>query len=669
MGLLSAIFEEADLKSKASTSVASGDWQGWTASELDDLIKVPEEADALIGKIIRTGREFPDGLWEALKRKYGREELSGSIGIYLIDEERGKINLHQSYIDRLVDQDLRNVIQKAGRLVRPGQPPVRYTGSRSEGNFQEIPWDSSEIEKAKTFIDAVQATKRKKAALKGLETKKVNKENETKEGGQGLKPIQTEHWHRWMPDEVPTEDTPWEKLRPRLKTTSKLDMDIMVRDMEKAGVVTPNEHGNKVFRAAKYQEIMSQPRERFAHSHIKNFSGTHLANAQFIRGNDSDPALVSVGLPLPVEKRWKTEHPKLYAYLKELRNKKERNHSAVMQGIRPIGWVRIDKLDAENWMIEELQQDIDNIEQDGYARRFGHDITGTWEQQHKRRAKDIDRMEKRLGLLNKHAETGNQWISMVEKWKPQWQAWGNDMPKGHDPVLVLFSDYGTNIHNSKNEEIPGHKEWSSLFLQCQKSIKETTGWNNSKINWMMDEPEDLKNQWLKNEINEEKVKLEEELQGTKAGASELKRKADAKHPETPGALAWKKDIDAMREVIDKFPRWAMHAVKQAAKENGVKNLWWLTYKQKLINANPPRSFTSDKLAKQFGFHKVSLDAIDPKIRGSYGMQGITARIEWSANHASANGEDNSDVDQFLWMAPVDQVMTEQTKPLDIGVFG
>jgi hypothetical protein len=200
--MLNAIFEEADVKSKASASVASGDWQGWTASELDELVKDGEQADELIGKIIRTGRECPDGLWEALSRKYSREELSGSIYTYLIDAPRGKINLHQSFTDRLTDSDLRHVIRSLSTITAAGDRATREVRTTVDGryHFQRVPWDTSEIEKAKTFIQAIQAAKRKKAALKGLETKKANREQNTEEGNVGLKPIQTEHWHRWMPD-------------------------------------------------------------------------------------------------------------------------------------------------------------------------------------------------------------------------------------------------------------------------------------------------------------------------------------------------------------------------------------------------------------------------------------------------------------------------------------
>ena len=351
--MLNAIFEEADLKSKFSTSLANGDWAGWTAGELDDLVKVGEDADNLIGRIIKSDKEFPDGLWEAFSRKYGPEELSGSILHYMVDEENGKVHLHQSYVDRLVSKDLPRLFQHVGPIASGVNK--RMVGSRGEGNLQHLPWDTSEIEKAKRFVDEREAQKRKKSALKGLETRKANK---TAEGRGGLRPVMTEHWHRWMPDQVPTEDTSWEKLRHQLKTTSKLDIEIMLREMEKAGVVAKGEHGNKIFKVDKYREIMDAPKERFPHSHIKNFEGTSLAKMQMLRGHGSQPALISVGMPRQAEIRWQKDHPKLYEMLKKVRGS---NHKPVYKGIRPFGWARIDKLSDSEWLIEEIQQDVDAI--------------------------------------------------------------------------------------------------------------------------------------------------------------------------------------------------------------------------------------------------------------------------------------------------------------------
>ena len=85
--MLSRIFESAELSAKVAASIASGDWSGWTAGELDDLVtnssslhtgnNAAEDIDDLIGKIVRSGKEFPDNFWEALTRKYSPEELSG----------------------------------------------------------------------------------------------------------------------------------------------------------------------------------------------------------------------------------------------------------------------------------------------------------------------------------------------------------------------------------------------------------------------------------------------------------------------------------------------------------------------------------------------------------------------------------------------------------------
>jgi hypothetical protein len=267
---------------------------------------------------------------------------------------------------------------------------------------------------------------------------------------------------------------------------------------------------------------------------------------------------------------------------------------------------------------------------------------------------------------------------MANKWKPEWNAWEKAMPANHDPAIVLFKDYGHTVHNSRNEEIPGHKEWEKVFDECFKLIKSSSDAptrDSIILNWMSD-PDEFLFMWIRKVLRPEKILLNNRLVEARTQQNEIKSKMDAKHPEEKGAQAWQKDIDAMREVIDKFPRWAMHAVKQAAKQEGVEKLWWVTYSQKkaLGGANPPRSFTSDKLAKQFGFHKVGVESIDLHQEPSFGM--VVQKIQQSEKErrefiqgAEDKNKDSMEVDQYLWMAPTKEIFTEQTKPLDIGVFG
>lgn len=657
--MLHAIFEEADLEGKVSTSLASGDWSNWSAIELDRIVWEGERADRLIGQIVQRDKEFPDNLWEAMSRKYSAEELSGSLAHYLVDEDNGKVHLHQSYIDRLTAQDKQRLIRSVAPLTRDVEPK-RWVGSRDAGTLKHVPWDTSEIEKAKRFVEQIQAAKRSAAAQKGLQTKKEKKENETKEGGEGLKPTMTEHWHRWMPDDVPTGDVSWERLRGLLKTKSKLDIDLMLREMEKAGVVTASEHGSKVFRGEKYREIMSEKKERFAHSHIKDFEGTSLAKMQMIRGSQARPALVSVGLPLSVDNRWKKEHPKLHAFLKKIRKS---NHGPVYKGIRPFGWVRIDKLDHENWLIEEIQQDIDNIESEYVGQReYGAE---TNQARHDKTNKKVETHKKELEHLDECLAAAKLWLEEVKQHEAAWKTeWGN--------ATAFHIDGKRSGDVPKQDALLQDVQAKAFTAGMSGYLKPEQWFTTEYVNYLI-------------EITKDRISQVEGYTNSAEGDLHVHKAAiDNKLPENKMTQEWQADIAAVKDIVGKFPRWAMHAIKLAAKERGVKNLWWVTYsqKKKLGKANPPRSFTSDQLARKFGFKKVALEKDPTYSSPCYPLVG-TGIIEpilrepeqshWERVRPDGTTVPSDElnkpeqIDQYLWMAPVSNIVTEQA--LDLGVFG
>jgi hypothetical protein len=672
--MLHAIFEEADLQAKVSTSLASGDWSNWSAGELDELVKEGEQADSLIGKIVKSDKEFPDNLWEAVNRKYSVEELSGSIKHYMVDEENGKIHLHQSLIDRLTERDKQWLVRDLNPLIRD-RNPVRFTGSRDAGNLKYVPWDTTEIEKAKQFHERLQAVKRSAAAQKGLLTKKEKKENETKEGGEGLKPTMTEHWHRWMPDDVPTGDISWERLRGLLKTKSKLDIDLMLREMEKVGVVTASEHGSKVFRGAKYHEIMGEKKDRFAHSHIKDYNGTY-SNAQMIRGRSANPALVSVGMPLNVENRWKKEHPKLHAFLKRVRTG---NHKSVYKGIRPFGWVRIDKLSLEDWLIEEIQQDVSKVEREA----VGNSVYGAKDpaKETKRHADDLAENQQALALLPAAQEAAKKYIARLRQVRPEWDKWELKNRQSAATVAFVHSAEERNASVLHNGKLPYVDE----MAQMESALSDTLSNVGIHFNYATAANPDSFEQDLfgaDGDFERREKEIQRNIQIATDDHGKAKQQLDS-GVEPPEMSAWKTDITAVKEIVGKFPRWAMHAVKMAAKEHGVKRLWWVTYNQKkLRDADPPRSFTSDQLARKYGFKKVALEKdptysspcyplvgtgiIEPILKGPEETHWEQARPDGTTVPSDELNKPEP-VDQFLWMAPVSDIVTEQA--LDLGVFG
>jgi hypothetical protein len=653
--MLNAIFEEANLKNKLSTAVSTGEWGDWTASELDDLVTgmSGEEADDFVRKVVQSDRDFPDNLYEALTRKYSNEEISGSIESAMIDHVNGKLYIHQSLFDRLENQSKQRIIREVGSIAS-GMNPEREVRTTVDGKykFTRVPWDATAVERAQNLIKQVRREKAQAAAAKGLITKKTGKEV-------GLRPTMTEHWQKWMPDEVPTADTSWEKLRPKLKTQSKADIDTMLREMEKVGVISPNEHGSKVFRADKYQEIMKAPKDKFATSHVKDFRGTY-HNAQMIRGKGADSALVSVGLPASVEKKWKTEHPKLYAFMKDLRKS---NHKSVHRGSRPFGWVRIDKLNAENWLIEELQQDVDNLEHPQVGNMKYNALTH--QHAHDDSTKAAHRTMANVGDSQKALPLVEKWYEIVKANDAGWRALEVERQKLLGDILHITWD---SFKPTNDPTLPKNLlDVIPDMLAARKALNEV-GVHARTNEWF--KPNDVLA--MINDLKEKLAEAQKQADHHLKDAAEARARIDRRDPESSETQEWQKDIAAMREVVDKFPRWAMHAVKLTAKAHGVKNLWWVTYAQKvkLGGANPPRSFTSDQLAKKFGFKKVPLNLNAPYNDPSYPLSG-TGIMQPIVNGYTTKTMDGvlSDNDKYLWFCPVDQVITEQARKLDIGIFG
>lgn len=642
--MLSAIFEEAKLTAKADASVASGDWSGWTVGELDNLAKDGDLIDDLIGKIVKSDREFPDTLWEAMRRRYSDDQLSNCIKRSMVDGEVGKLHLDQSYWDRIQPRDQSMLADTIRSLAR------HHYGYRKE------PWPDAEIEKAKDFTRKIEDER----------SAKNREEYKASQARAELHPTMTEHWRRLLPDNMPTEVSPWDLIRSKLKTKDKQQIDMVLREMEKNGLITQNEHGNKMFDPAKYQELMDRKKTSYPIRVNKDFRGTY-HNTQMIRGSGADAAQVSVGLPDATETKWKTEHPKLYDFLKMLRSKKEGNHSSMMNAKQAIGWVRIDKLSTEDWLIEELQQDIDDV----LKAEVGKKLYGanSHEVNHKREMESAKLSEEALKDVKKAMASAEAWLKVVEQHDKEWRQWETQQKT---PIADLI--YPRSIENNEvDARLP--QSLKSNFGLLKKAYEDSTAayHRSSAAIWL--NLDTTRQQLIM--LENAKEMQERVFQGATKNAEKHKKDMDSGTPETPETQAWLRDHPPVKEFLKEFPRMAMHAVKVAAKQHGVKRLWWVTRSQKVVigSANPPLSSTSDALAKKFGFRKVPWEELMKEFKRTQATGlGTVMNAMQAHRHVDQAIKDNpklkeTQVDDYLWMVPVDEMVTEARVPLDISLFG
>ncbi len=642
-----ALVEEVDpeavpLRKKASESLHSGDWSGWTAAELGQLTTEWKYNGSLIKDIVRNGREFPDNLWEAMNRNQTHSNLSSELMYAIIGQVGTQFNFHPSYFSRLDNYGRMMVTKTAKRIVKVNRNASPEYKAQLKGRGIDI--DDAAAARAKEFLDQIKRSK-------GGVTREQSKLEHSK---LDLHPVMTEHWKKYMPDELPEAIGPWEKVRAKLKTQDRQTIDMIMRELEKVGVIKPNESGSKLFDPEAYKTLLARKNIKYPVRVIKDFRGQY-HNMQMIRGNKANAALVSVGLPDSVENDWKKNHPKLYGFIKELRKS---NHKSVMKSKNPIGWVRIDKLGSEDWLIEELQQDVDNLAQEEVGDvKYG---AATHKSRHDKVAKRVEGARMTVARFEELRKLVAAWKEEADKWGPIWQ---RELEKNQ-----------TAFHNGERS---GDVEKQDKLLQ-EARAKALTSDISGYIRpdqWFYPKYVDY---FLFDVIDDYIKTNKATLQKQEEDLSIHKTALDYKLPETENAQKWLQDQEAVNTFLKDFPRMALHAVKVAAKAAGVKRLWWVTLSQKIAigNAKPPKDWTSDRLAKKFGFKKVQLEANPTYSSPSYAIGGtgvvptiLSHRKSMEANAANGQQFKYQNPDDFLWMVPVDQMVTEKLSLIGQTVFG
>ena len=627
------------LKKKTSESLYSGDWSNWTASELGEITQSRQYTESLIRDIVRSGKEFPDNLWEAMVRQQTYDNLSGMLAYAITGTDGNKFFYHPSYYNRLNSHGKNLVTNVAKRMVKLNKDASPEYKAELQG--RGISADDESVAKAKEFLNKLKADKA--GSTKGQAAAEHSKVS--------MHPVMTEHWLKYMPSDLPEDPGPWEVVRNKLHTKDRQTIDMVLRELEKHSIVVPNEHGSKVFYPHAYQEMLNKEHIQYPVRVTKNFRGTY-HNAQMIRGKDANSALISVGLPSDVEKDWKQNHPKLYDFLKELRKS---NHKSVMTAKNPIGWVRVDKLSGEDWLIEELQQDVDNISHEEVGTRKYDAIT------HKN---DHDNLEREIIRERYKMKVEDTKIEIIENW-----------------IKVLEENDSENMTEAQKVALRHSEKYSNMIddvFRAMAYASGSMGWSKSLYDNLFNI---VKIRDVLKTLKEMRDSKESYLKSAQVKLEQAKSNIDTGAPESPESQRWLKDQEAVKNFLKDFPRMALHAVRQAAKANGVKRLWWVTYSQKkaIGGANPPRSYTSDSLAKKFGFKKVQINPRATFSDPSYPLLGtnIVSKVMAPRDQAMAQQDFNRDnennkitvPDDYFWMVPVDQMITERLSLVGQTVFG
>lgn len=248
------------------------------------------------------------------------------------------------------------------------------------------------------------------------------------------------------------------------------------------------------------------------------------------------------------------------------------------------------------------------------------------------------------------------------------------LPGGNIPLISLgISD---TLENKMKTEHPILYDYISGIRKSLHpyKIKNPIGWSRiDKLNdnsWLIEEIQHdfLKfNTWdtlVRNYLGGNPNQPEEVIQ-----AAENKRAEDAKFLET--------------EILNGFTRKMVYLIKREALKQGIKNLYWTTYRQKLDvgHTNPPASMGYDRMPKELGFRVVDVPKELEKIKTKGSPKpdetrkppeppkDPEARKEWEKNmkRSSHRGtydprwsklyQDSPPLDK-IWWAPTEEVIDE-----------